>query len=100
MMKLTIGMSLSEPHTSMIVLQTCVCMFACLWTSTYRSNIQVHLSSVKKDSEGLLPGSSVGVKESQSKDDLVLFPGPTQLPVVCFDFHFRVTGKKLKMTHV
>ena len=78
----------------------CACLLACLWTSTYRSNIYVHLSSVKKDSEGLLPESSVHVKKSQSKDDLLSFLGPTQLPVVCFDFHLRVTGTKLKMTRV
>ena len=90
-------MILSEPLTSMIVLQMHVCMFACLLVGIH---VHVHLSSVKKDSEGLLPECSVGVKEGQSKDDLVSFPDPTQLPVVCFDFHLCVAGTRLKMTQV
>ena len=75
-----------------------VCLLAC--GHSHRSNVHVHLSSVKKDSEGLLPECSVGVKEGQRKDDLVSFPDPTQLPVVCFDFHLRVAGTKLKITQV
>ena len=33
-----IGASLSEPHTSVTALHTCVCMSACLWTYTENLN--------------------------------------------------------------
>ena len=69
-MKQLIGASLSEPHTSVTSLRTCVCMFACLraWTDhlpkILNEHIQIFLEVdiVKhvKASAGLLSECSVG----------------------------------------
>ena len=84
-----IGMSLSEPHTSVTSLCTCVCMFAwlldcLLGLTTYHKFLMSTLKyftridclrqcilqlSHESESERLLSDSSVGMKLSESEDD-------------------------------
>ena len=44
-----IGVSLSEPHTSVTALQTCVCMYVCLLAAKNRKflNERVHITKIK-----------------------------------------------------
>ena len=72
---MVVGISLSEPHTSRTALRTHVCMLLCLdrpLTINYFTKIEslhaIYNSSAK--SNGLLPNSSIGVKETGSEDNL------------------------------
>ena len=75
---LFIGASLSEPHTSVIALCTCVSIYPSMDRPlTVNFNIlSVHAAPCRRalelshenEYEGLLPDCRVGVKESESED--------------------------------
>ena len=77
-----IGASLSELHTSVTALNTCVCIYLCLLRSTTYCKFQMRAFRIlqclrrrvfqlsrENEHEGLLPDCRVGVKESESEDD-------------------------------
>ena len=74
---LLIGASLSEPHTSVTALRTCVyiyqtiCLSMLVWTDHLTINFKSAHSNILRreiEHEGLLLACRVGVKEGESED--------------------------------